>query len=264
MLINSVILVLREVLEAAILISILLSLSLNRGLNFRWLWRTSALAIIGIYLYASWIEEITDALDGAGQEVVNASLQLVVYLLILMIVSLRTNDKKMNPKSTSYFSCLLVLCVAFALIREGSEIWIYISGFSAVEDTRAAIFTGSVIGTSIGISLGILLFVGLRATSENNCYRSCLILLALIGSGMVMQASILLQQVDWLPAGQALWDSSMLLSEQSITGELLYAVLGYESTPSLLQLLLYCFSLSGVLLAWYLANRYPRSDNVEQ
>ena len=79
---------------------------------------------------------------------------------------------------------------------------------------------------------------------------------------MVMQATMLLEQVDWLPAGKSVWDSSALVSEQSITGELLYAVFGYESTPSYLQLALYLASLGLMLAVILLARRNAGKRNV--
>ena len=80
MFLNSVVIVLREVLEAAVLVSALLALARSVHLGQRWLWLALPLAAIGVALYASFLAVITDALDGAGQEVLNASLQAGVYL----------------------------------------------------------------------------------------------------------------------------------------------------------------------------------------
>ncbi|WP_101758141.1 FTR1 family protein [Oceanicoccus sp. KOV_DT_Chl] len=259
MLISSVILVLREVLEAAILISVLLALSANSRFNFRWLWYATPFALCGSLLYATSLDTITDALDGAGQEVTNASLQLIVFLLILIIVA--ANPVK-NIASRHWIKKLMSLAVACALIREGSEIYIYITGFSSAEALRTAVFTGSAIGASIGISLGILLFSILRIQTTIRCNQLCLLLLTFIGAGMVMQATILLEQADWIPASKALWDSSNLLDEQSVTGELLYAVFGYESTPSLIQVIIYCLSFISIISAWFYAATPKSTTNV--
>jgi high-affinity iron transporter len=99
------------------------------------------------------------------------------------------------------------------------------------------------------------MFSGLRAMAPARCYLCCVALLCLIGAGMVMQATLLLEQVDWLPSAQPLWDSSALVSEQSVTGELLYAVFGYEATPSAVQIGLYVGSLLLMAGSWYVAGR---------
>jgi high-affinity iron transporter len=44
------------------------------------------------------------------------------------------------------------------------------------------------------------------------------------------------------------WDSSGWISETSVTGQLLYASLGYEATPTLKQLVFYCATLMVFML----------------
>jgi high-affinity iron transporter len=260
-LLNSVILVLREVLEAAILVSVLLALSFNLRLGLRWLWCSLPPALVGAFWFAYALDDITDALDGAGQEVVNAGLQILVYLLTLGIVALVVGLAA-SPHGTKRraLQVLMGVAVSCALVREGSEIVVYITGFASAQELRASIFTGAAIGAGIGVSLGILLSAALRAQSPEICKRTSLVLLCLIGAGMVMQASMLLEQVDWLPAGHALWDSSALLSERSIPGELMYAVFGYEATPSAVQLSLYLASLLAMAATWFVAGLFGKSD----
>ncbi|MFA5549165.1 MAG: hypothetical protein WDA10_11530, partial [Porticoccaceae bacterium] len=49
----------------------------------------------------------------------------------------------------------------------------------------------------------------------------------------------MLIQSDWLPGGAILWDSSALLPEDSLAGQLFYALVGYEASPSLTQAIAY-------------------------
>ncbi|MEH6610687.1 MAG: FTR1 family protein [Halioglobus sp.] len=262
MLIDAVILVLREVLEAAVLVSVLIALSMHLRLRPSWLLWSVPLALLAIVVFASSLAAITDALDGAGQEVANAALQIAVYGLLVVIASRCFSSLPQKKRKQSAVYWLMMLAVCFAMVREGSEVWIYVSGFAAVEDYRTAVYLGSAIGASIGMSVGALLFAVLRAMPESYSVRTMLLALCLIGAGMVMQATMLLEQVDWLPAGKSVWDSSALVSEQSITGELLYAVFGYESSPSYLQLALYLASLGLMLAVILLARRNAGKRNV--
>jgi high-affinity iron transporter len=104
---------------------------------------------------------------------------------------------------------------------------------------------GSVIGASIGISIGALIYYFVISLS----YRQSLVLgiglLALVAAGMLSQAVLLLIQADWLPSQLPIWDSSGWLPETSVTGQLLYALIGYEATPSALQA---SFYFGGLLL----------------
>ena len=76
MLLSSVIIILREVLEAALLISVLLVLTRSLDKSFRWvLWALLA-GMIGAMVYGISIDTISEWFDGVGQEVVNALLQV--------------------------------------------------------------------------------------------------------------------------------------------------------------------------------------------
>lgn len=242
MLLSSVILVLREVLEAAMLISVLLAMSLNQRQGIRWLCLALLLGLGGSVLFASFLDVITDALDGAGQEITNASLQLMVYLTTLLIVGVVPHSTTQNFPLRAV-SCLMSAAVACVVIREGVEIMVYLAGFSSVQEQRAAVYAGSAIGAGIGVSLGVLLFSALRALQPKSAQLASVVLISLMASGMVLQSITLLEQVDWLSAGAPLWDSSGLVSEQSIAGELLYAMFGYEASPSAIQVIVYGFCL---------------------
>jgi high-affinity iron transporter len=262
MLVNSVILVLREVLEAAILVSVLVALSLQLRLGLRWLCWALPVALVGALWYAGVLDDVTDALDGAGQEVANATLQFLVYLLVLGVVALSGGGHREAQAWHVGLRTLMALAVVFAVVREGAEIAVYVEGFAAAEALRRAVFAGSVIGGGIGISSGVLLLAALRALPGDRRLATCLLLLCLIGAGMIMQATMLLEQVDWLLSGEPLWDSSGLLSEQSVSGELLYAVFGYEATPGVVQVALYLVSLMLMLALWWSSSHVGRKNHV--
>lgn len=254
MLLDAVVLILREVLEAAVLISVLLVLSLHLRREIQWLWWSIPLAILGTILFASYLDVITDALEGAGQEVTNASLQVLVYCLAVTIGAISLASAPHSTGRRIVLPVLMAAAVTCAAVREGAEIMIFVTGFAAATEHSVPLYAGSAIGAGIGLSLGILLFAGLRAAPLSYSFSSCLILLSMIGAGMVMQSTTLLQQVDWLPTTTPLWDSSTLINEQSVLGELLYAVFGYESTPDVHQVQIYscCMLFMGLvlLLSW--------------
>ena len=58
-----------------------------------------------------------------------------------------------------------------------------------------------------------------------------------------MQASLLFIQADWLSYNMPVWDSSNIMSETSIIGQIAYAVFGYEATPSIASVFSYVFAI---------------------
>ncbi len=81
----------------------------------------------------------------------------------------------------------------------------------------------------------------------------------LVGAGMASQVAQLLIQADWLPSRLPVWDTSGWISETSVTGQLLYALIGYEATPTAIQA---GFHLGGLLLLaiiFLVGQRYYRA-----
>jgi high-affinity iron transporter len=69
-------------------------------------------------------------------------------------------------------------------------------------------------------------------------------LILLLAAGMASQAAAFLLQADLLPPlGQTVWDTSFLLADQSLTGRILHALVGYTAQPAGIQLVFYLATL---------------------
>jgi high-affinity iron transporter len=241
MLLNSVIFILREVLEASLIISVLLALSQNQAISKKWSIPAVVTGLAFAGLYASQIAVISSSFGGVGQEVVNAGLHILIYGFILLTIVL------LKYPAIKQVSVLTMMgCVVFASVREGSEIIIYLAGFMSIPDLFPSVMMGSIIGAGIGVSIGILFYYLIAYSRFDVGLFLGLFLLVLIAGGMVSQTIQLLTQADFISSQPPLWDSSFLVDERSLFGQLLYALIGYESTPTLIQFI--CYSLS-VLLA---------------
>lgn len=238
MLVNSVIIILREVLEAALIISVLLAISQQLKVSRQWIFFALAIGIVGSSIYATYIEDISMAMEGVGQEVVNGSLHLLIYSFIIMLI--------FSIRDRVYYQLMLlamVSCVVMATIREGAEIIIYISGFISSPELLLTVSIGSIVGTGIGISIGVFFYYLITSMSFNKGIRLALFLLILIAGAMILQATQLFIQADIISSQQPLWNSSSLISERSLFGQMLYALLGYEATPTPIQVICYIASL---------------------
>jgi high-affinity iron transporter len=129
----------------------------------------------------------------------------------------------------------MALVVTLAITREGFEILVYLLGFAGNLQQLLVVLIGSAIGAGIGISIGALVYYLLRSLPRGPSLLTSLLLLVLVAAGLVSQAALLLIQADWLPSQLPLWDSSGLIAEDSVTGQLLYALIGYEATPTAIQ-----------------------------
>lgn len=235
MLLTSVILVLQELLEASLIISVLLAFSFHQGISKYWAIAGLGLGIAGAILYADQVEVISEWFDYVGLEVTNAIIQFSLCIFLFVFILAKTARKT----STEHLKILMSIIVALALTREGFEILLYESGFSADREQWSPVLLGSALGAGIGISIGTLLYYGLISLSPNIGDRVLTLLLALFTGNMAAQGTLLLIQADWLPAGAALWNTNSLIPESSLIGKLLYALIGYEASPAGLQVLAY-------------------------
>jgi high-affinity iron transporter len=263
MLLSSVILVLREVLEAALLFSLLMAMSGRLGISCRWVWVALVVGMSGAAIYGFNIDIVSDWFEGVGQEVVNAFLQIAIYLLLCVLVAVTLRPGGGSGFSSRSIEILMATSVALAVVREGSEILIYLSGFLQVEDLRVPVLAGSAIGAGIGISVGGVFYYALLNLGRRVAVIIASVLLVLVAAGMVSQAAQLLIQADWLPSQYPLWDSSWLVGEQSVSGQLLYALIGYESTPTAVQMTIYLASILLIIGIAVLAGRKRRTATVD-
>ncbi len=263
MLLTSVIIVLRETLEAALLIATLLAATRFTRISHSWLRMSISGGIVGALLFAWQLRWISNLYDGLGYEISNALLQVLIYMVILVLITLLL---KLYLGATTKEEPLLLfmgLALSLSIIREGSEILIYLSGFIHNRETVSSGIIGSVIGAGVGFSFGALFYFLLSALQKKLSFMIALGLLILVGAGMCAQASMLLMQADFLPSQRPLWNTSSWIAEPSIPGQLLYALIGYEATPSPLQVSIYVgsifISLVVAVISYFFYSRFTNT-----
>lgn len=267
---DSVLLILREVLEAALIISLLLALSNKLELSYRWSFIALIAGVAGSWLIAHYAYDIAEAMEGRGQELLNAALYCAVILsvtllglLVLPIIFLPSRKKTATDtdvthgqlaQHTPLLYSLFVIIFSVSLSREGSEIWIYLSAFAHNQDAFSSALIGSAVGAGIGMSLGAIIFYLFTFMPEKYFFPIFIVMIVLWAGGLSMQIAKQLMQIDLLSSGQTLWDSTFLVDEHSWLGELLYALIGYDSRPSLTQGIFYLLTIAPILLAliWHL------------
>lgn len=246
---SAVIIVLREVLEAMLLICMLMASSSAMGFKLRWLVPALLAGLSGALAYALLLEQISMSFEGFGQEIVNSLLLIMTSILLAAhnFFAVRSLVSSNGPGAHSQaVLAVLIGAAAMGVTREGSEIYLYAYSYGLVAGDVTSVLSGGAIGAGIGLSLGTFIYYGLKTLPPRRCLQfSCAIAL-IIGAGMMSQAALFLAQADILPATEPLWDSSSLIMESSLLGELLQAAIGYEASPTLVQISLH---LGAVLLS---------------
>ncbi len=254
---SALIIVFREVLEAALVIGIVCAAT--RGVRGRGVMVTLGVGagIVGASLVALGAERIAELAAGMGQELFNAAILLTVVVMLGAHIlwmsrhgealardagrageSVRTGQKP--PR-------ILAALVGLAVLREGSEVVLFLYGIAASGVTAAAMFAGSAAGIVLGALVGFALYSGLLTIPSRHLFAVSSALLILLAAGMAGQAAKFLIQADYLPPLGYLWDSSWLIRNDSVVGTVLATLVGYEAEPAGTQVLFY-LAVIGVLV----------------
>jgi high-affinity iron transporter len=237
---TTVIIILREFLEGALLLSLLAALHTKHHLYRHWMLAALLLGMIGAFFYARAIASISEYFDGRGQEIINSlSLSVIALSLGLQIAGFSffypdrpTTAHNNNTALHILLALSAMLIIIMAITREGAEIFVYYSSINIQPAKTSSMFIGGIIGVGLGICMGILIFVMLCQLTAKNLMFTTSALLILVTAGLFSEAMRSLIQAGLVAASEPLWNSSHLIPESSIAGQLLYAVFAYEATPT--------------------------------
>jgi|CXWL01.1.fsa_nt_gi high-affinity iron transporter len=260
---DAVMLVLREVLEAALFVSLLLALGARLGLPWRWGRVAIPLGLLASWLASHFAYDVAAAFDGTGQEYLNALLYIVavvsfIALNTLLVPSIR-QGRSAPPLNRPAVYTLFILIVSSSMAREGSEVWIYLSAFVGVPAAMSAALMGGLIGTGIGLSLCALVYYAFSFLERQHFLVSFFVIATLVVGGLSMQLAKLGLQIGLLESRQPIWDTNAWISERSWFGQFLHALFGYDANPDTIQAVFYLTSLLTVAIS--AALQWQRTGN---
>lgn len=255
---SSLIIVFREVLEAALVIGIVCAVT--RGVSRRGLavWLGIGLGVAGAAVVAIFADVVANMAEGMGQELFNASILLTVVLMLAWHnIWMSVHGSELAGEAAKAGESVrqgiepitvLVVLVGLAVLREGAEVVLFLYGIAASGSTAGGMALGSGIGLVIGTLVGFALYGGLIRIPMRYFFSVTAIMLMLLAAGMASQAAKYLIQGDFIPAwGYGLWDSSGLIENGSLLGQVLGTLIGYDAQPAGMQLVFYVVTLAVIM-----------------
>jgi high-affinity iron transporter len=243
-------LVFREVLEAALIISIVCAAT--RGVPRRGLFVVGGigLGVVGALLVAVGAGFIANLAGGAGQDVFNAAVLLAAVLMIgWHVVWMSAHGREMAlemqavggaVKAGSRSLAVLLTVVSLAVLREGSEVVLFLYGMAAGGIGAAGLVGGITLGVGGGALVGFALYFGLLRIPLQHFFSVTNAMLILLAAGLASAAAGFLVQSDLLPAwGTQVWDTSHILSDDSVLGRTFGILIGYKAAPAGIQIAFY-------------------------
>lgn len=266
------VIVFREVLEAALVVSIVLAAAKGVAGRVRWVGYGIVLGIAGACLVAAFAGAIASAVHGRGQSLLNATILLLAVVMLgwhniwmskhgkelAKHVGAVGHDVAVGDKPLS----MLMIVVMMAVLREGSEVVLFTYSIYASGAQGASMLAGGGLGLLAGVAVGVLLYNGLLRIPMRRLFAVTGWLILLLAAGMAADAANFLTQAGVLPAiRNEVWNTSWLLTEQSIPGRVLHVLIGYTQRPSALQLIFYVVTLVTIGGLMRMVNRRPAAHS---
>lgn len=268
---STALIVFRETLEAAMIVSIVMAATKMVPRRDVWIIAGLVVGLLGAALIAVFAGAIQSLASGMGQEIFNAT---VMFIAVAMLawhsiwmsrhgreLSQNLNAAGRDVSSGNKSLMGLALVVAVALLREGSETVMFLYGI-AVSDSGSLLdmTLGGLAGLLGGIAMGAALYLGLLQIPMKRIFSVTNALIILLAAGMASQGVGFLVDANIVPAlGFNVWDTSWLLTESSIAGKVLHALVGYTARPEGIQIVFYLTTLIGILLAVRFSGQAPVS-----
>lgn len=264
---GSALIIFRETLEAALVIGIIAAAT--RGVSRRSLWLIIGVAcgVIGSFVVAALAETIANLAEGSGQELFNAAVLATAVIMIAWHniwmsthgAELARDAKRIGSevKEGQRELSAIAILVGLTVLREGAESVLFLHGMATGSDNSlVSMLSGGALGLLGGAIVGTFMFVGLMRIPLRWFFSVTGTLLLLLAAGLSSQMAKMLIQADWLPAlVSPLWDTSSVLPMSSITGSILHVLIGYEATPSGMQILFYAGTIAIIMTLTALVRR---------
>jgi high-affinity iron transporter len=246
---QTLIIIFREVIEAGLIVGIVLAAT--KGVPGRGLWVAMGVlgGVIGAALLATFAGGLSKLFQGSGQELFNATvLLLAVCMLTWHNVWMASHGREISKQMKAVGAdvkigakslAALAVVVGIAVLREGSEVVLFLFGILAQGGTTAGgMALGGALGVLAGGALSALIYFGLVAIPVRHLFAVTGALIALLAAGLAVQAMAFLQQAGVLNIFEKpLWNTSSVVSDGSMAGRLLKTLIGYTDQPDGLQLI---------------------------
>jgi len=153
-----------------------------------------------------------------------------------------------------------------AVVREGIELALFITAAffagSQAQVTSLSNVVQNLTGTILGLGTAALLSWTLFATTVRLDLRRFFqvtgFMLILFAAGLVAHGVHEFNIVGWIPSAiEPLWNLNPILNEESLVGQLLQTLFGYNSNPSLTEMIAYAVYIVTVLIFWRRDNKAP-------
>jgi high-affinity iron transporter len=264
---------LREGLEAALIVGIIAAFLKRNGHSLRAMWIGVAAAILLSVCVGVALELVSASLPQAQQEAMETVIGAVAIVFVTgMIVWMSTHARGMRRELEESASAALgdgtALALAgmafLAVLKEGFETSVFLlATFQSSTSTLAAV-AGAVIGIGIAIGIGIGIYRGGVKLNLAKFFKITGVFLVFVAAGLVVSMLRTAHEAGWLSIGQqSTLDLSWLAPTGSVQAALITGVLGIPADPRVVEVIGWlCYLIPVLAYCMWPNKRRPRGIQV--
>jgi high-affinity iron transporter len=259
----SFLLALREGLEAALIIGIVLGAlrKMSRADLAPAVWRGAIAASLVSIIAGVALTALGLSLEGPAEQIFEGvAMLLAAGVLTWMIfwmqrqsrtikADIETGVRRAALASLATGQGALFSLAFLAVVREGIELALFLTAAALTAGTQSTII-GGLLGLAAAIFLGWSIFASTVRLDLRRFFQVTGVLLLLFAAGLVGHGVHEFNEVGWIPnVIEHVYNLNPILDENSTAGVMLKALLGYNGNPSLTETLSYVAYLGAVILA---------------
>jgi len=260
---SSFLITLREGLEAALIIGIILAYLARTGnrQGFKPVWLGVSLAVVGSLIAGASIYLLAGEFSGRAEEVFEGlAMFLAVGVLTWMIFWMRkqaVNIKvhlhaQIQSVLTSGSSLGLVAIAFVVVVREGIETVFFLFAATRVAESPVLFTAGGFLGLVIAIGIGYSIYKGTSRLNLRAFFNVTSLVLIIFAAGLLAHGIHEFNEAGIIPpVVEHVWDINHVLPEKSTLGRFLTAITGYNANPSLVEVVAYFVYLVSVLGGYF-------------
>jgi high-affinity iron transporter len=256
----------REGLEAAIVVTILVAFLVksNRRDALRWVWLGVGAAVVMTVAVFLAIQFGENTISGLGAEAIAGVASLVaVAIVTTMIVWMKKASASMSGQLKGDMSKALeagafaVLSLSFLAVgREGVETALFMVGFADAKTLWP--LTGLVIGVLAAVAIAFAMYRGALRINLAKFFSYTGAFLVVVAAGILSYGIGALQTVGWIPGlSSRAFDISSWFDWSSWYGQVIEGVFNVTPTPTWLQFLGWALYLVIVLIVFLRPTKAP-------
>ncbi|MFC1991212.1 iron uptake transporter permease EfeU [Chloroflexota bacterium] len=260
---GSLLITLREGLEAALIIGIILAYlsRTNNRRGFKPVWVGTSLAVLGSLITGGIIYLVAGELSGRAEKIFEGlAMFLAVCILTWMVFCMRKQavnikehlQSQIQSALTSGSSFGLVAIAFIAVIREGIETVLFLFAATRVAESAVAFTIGGLLGLAIAIVIGYGVYKGSSRLNLRTFFNITGLILIIFAGGLLAHGIHEFHEAAIIPPIiEHIWDINHILPEDSTFGLFLKAIFGYNGNPSLAEVVAYVLYLVLTLISYF-------------